>query len=442
MVGGFEGFKLAAILHICGGASRPFIARQGGRSHSFGENYHISSNISSNHVTNIPRICPQCDAPISVREGQMSVCRVCHASQVHSEPNLAENWRRCPNCDLFFKAAPLQFVFCPNCQTNQVHPENDGIVKWERGHSAPRVHTDLSHPDTLFHITHNTGRTAFQLVFSWWQPYQAAIERFFVTLWPTSLFTFTSEERRALRLAARGSYKFSEINDPRLAKWLTCRGRSSAVSGLETIQPKIARHLVKTLESLRLDGIQFIDEQLAHSLVRHNGRTLYLDNLRHIDIEVLEILITHAGRGLSLGGLINLTIQEASILARYRGRLSLNSLSKLNSEVLAALVQHSGKSMSLTSLGTLSLSQAQQLKQYRGDLYLRGIRELPPGIDNEFIDFSGKIVLKHHERRPNQPYDTVDTPAESNAAGIALGIVTVACMAVLFALLVTALRGL
>ena len=98
--------------------------------------------------------------------------------------------------------------------------------------------------------------------------------------------------------------------------------------------------------------------------------------------------------------------------------------------------------MSLTSLGTLSLPQAQQLKKYRGDLYLRGIQELPPGIDVEFIDFPGKIVLKHHERRPNQPYDTVDAPAKSNATPIALGIVTVACMAVLFALLMAAFRGL
>ncbi len=394
-------------------------------------------------MTDIPRTCPKCDAAIFVEKGRVSACLVCQASQVHDEPNVDQKWRACPNCDVLFQSAPVKVVCCPNCQTNQIHPEKDGVVQWVPDHSASRVHTDLSHRDPpLPQFTQNSKQTPLRLIFSWWQPYQASIERFFVTLWPTSLLTFTPEERRALRLAARGSYKITEINDPRIAKWLTRRGGSSAFSGLEKIQPEIAKHLVKTFESLRLNGIQFIDEQLARSLVRHNGRTLYLDNLRHVDIEVLEILITHAGRGLSRGGGKNLSIQEASILARYRGRLSLNSLRKLNSEVLAALVQHSGKSMSLTSLGTLSLSQAQQLKQYRGDLYLRGIRELPPGIDTEFIDFSGKIVLKHHERRPNQPYDTVDAPAESNATGIALGIVTVACMVVLFALLVTALRGL
>ncbi|MGI9447854.1 MAG: hypothetical protein ACR2NI_09410, partial [Pirellulales bacterium] len=148
------------------------------------------------------------------------------------------------------------------------------------------------------------------------------------------------------------------------------------------------------------------------------------------------------GRGLSLGGIPNLSIQEASVLARYPGRLSLNSLSNLNSEVLAALVRHPGKSLSLASLGTLSLPQVQQLKQYRGDLYLRGIRELPAGIDTELTHFPGKIVLKYHERRPTQTNDRVDVSAESNAARIALGIVTVACMAALFALLMASLSGL
>lgn len=333
-------------------------------------------------------------------------------------------------------------IFCPRCQTDLGHQQQRGFVIRDEDFTPPLPPPELSHKDLFLQSAYKSRRTAFQLFFSWWQPYLAAIERFFVSLWPTSLFTFTAEERRALRLAARGTYRFSEINDPRLAKWLTRQGGSSALSGLEKIRPEIAKHLVKTSESLRLNGVQYIDEQLAHTLVQHNGRTLYLDNLRHVDIEVLEILINHAGRGLSLGGIPNLSIQEASVLARYPGRLSLNSLSNLNSEVLAALVRHPGKSLSLASLGTLSLPQVQQLKQYRGDLYLRGIRELPAGIDTELTHFPGKIVLKYHERRPTQTNDRVDVSAESNAARIALGIVTVACMAALFALLMASLSGL
>ena len=304
-----------------------------------------------------------------------------------------------------------------------------------------QVHTDLSHQETPHQSTDGPRRTALAKLFSWLQPYQAALERFCVTLWPTSLFTFTTEERRALRLAGRGNYKFTEIKDPRIAKWLSHRAGSSALSGLTTIQPAIAKQLVKTSDSLRLSGIQYLDESLALHLVRHRGRTLYLDKLYHVDLEVLEILVTHAGRGLSLGGIKNLSIQEASVLARYRGRLSLNNLNNLNSETLASLVQHTGKSISLGSLDTLTQPQARQLKKYRGDLYLRGIPELPPGIDLEFIEFPGKVVLMHHERRPIQSYASFEAPAKDLAARIALGIVALACMAALFALLVAALSN-
>ena len=401
----------------------------------------IPVGVLVNHVTDIPRTCPKCNQPIFVKNGRVSQCSVCQANQVHADTYSGEKWRNCPNCTLLFQAPPIQVVSCPKCQTNQIHQDDDGIVKWERDSSAPQVHTELSQQETPLQSTGGPRRTALAILFSWWQPYQAAFEVFCVTFWPTSLFTFTTEGRRALRLAGLGNYKFKEINDPRIAKWLAHRGGSSALNGLETIQPAIAKQIVKTSDSLRLSGIQYLDESLAHGLAGHSGRTLYLDNLHHVDLEVLEILITHAGRGLSLDGIKNLSIQEASVLARYRGRLSLNNLSNLNSEILAALVQHTGKSISFGSLDTLTQPQARQLKKYGGDLYLRGIPELPPGIDSEFIEFPGKIVLMHHERRPIQTYASGDAPAEDLAARIAMGIVTFVCMAALFALLIAALSN-
>ncbi|MEE2796554.1 MAG: hypothetical protein VYA49_04145, partial [Planctomycetota bacterium] len=78
----------------------------------------------------------------------------------------------------------------------------------------------MSQSDTVPESPHNARRPAFRLFLAWWQPSQAAIERFLVTIWPTSLFTFTDEERRVLRLATHGTYRFSQINGPRLAKWL------------------------------------------------------------------------------------------------------------------------------------------------------------------------------------------------------------------------------
>jgi len=393
-------------------------------------------------VANNAKTCPRCRALFVPENGHFLTCPNCHASQARDAAYSEQKWRNCLKCKVPFQASSSRMIFCPRCQTDFGPQDQEDIVIWENACAFPRTPTEPSHEDSFLQSTHKSRRTIFQVFLSWWQPNQAALERFCITLWPTSLFTFTKDERRALRLASRGSYQFQEINDPRIAKWLTRRGILSALRGLETLRPDIARQIVQTPDSLRLSGINYLDESLAHSLARHRGRTLYLDNLQHVDIEVLEILITHGGRGLSLGGIKHLSIQEASVLARYRGRLSLNSLSNLNSEVLSALVQHVGKSLSLASLKTLSLPQAQQLKQYRGDLYLRGIQELPPGMNSEFIDFPGKIVLMHHERRSAKTHASVETTTEDLGARIALGVVAFACIAALFALVVAAFSNL
>ena len=256
-------------------------------------------------------------------------------------------------------------------------------------------------------------------------------------------FTLYVYDRRAkgTTLSAPWQLYFHRNQRPSHCKVVKSPRRFFSTEWSDNNPTAIAKQIVKTSDSLRLSGIQYLDESLARYLVRHSGRTLYLDNLYHIDLEVLEILISHAGRGLSLGGLKDFSIQEASVLARYPGRLSLNNVTNLNSETLATLVEHTGKSISFGSLDTLTQLQTSQLKKYRGDLYLRGIPELPPGVDSEFIEFPGKIVLMHHERRPIQTYASGDAPAEDLAARIALGIVTFACMAALFALLMAVLSN-
>ena len=108
------------------------------------------------------------------------------------------------------------------------------------------------------------------------------------------------------------------------------------------------------------------------------------------------------------------------------------------------MYEHTGKSMSLASLEKLSHPQAQPTQGvYRGDLYLRGLPEIPlTGIESAFVEFPGKIVLMHHERRPIQAYASVDAPAEDRRCAYShWGIVTFACMAALFALLVAALSN-
>ncbi len=330
---------------------------------------------------------------------------------------------------------------CPNCQTSQIHEDNGNFVKWERGSATVEQRSTLSDRDKFFQSEHRTRQTLFQPFLTRWKRYRIAVEKFCVMFWPVDLFTFTPVERRALRLAARDNFTFTKITDPRLAKWLSRRGGQWATSKLQTIQPNIAKHLVRTSDALRLNGLQYIDDSLASTLANHRGRTLYLDNLRHIDIEVLEILVRHTGRGLSLSGLNELSIQEAAILSNYRGRLSVNGLANPDSATLAALVQHSGKSMSLSSLKSLSQSQAKQFAKYKGDLYLRGLREIPREADSEFDHFSGKIVLKHHERHPLSHTATADNQSGNTMTQIGLWFVMAACVIILFVLLISGLKN-
>ena len=330
---------------------------------------------------------------------------------------------------------------CPGCQTNQIHEDRSGSVEWERGSATAEQRSASSHQDRFFQSEHKTRQTIFQSLLTRWRRYRVAVEKFCVTFWPVDLFTFTLEERRALRLAARDSFTFTELNDPRIAKWLSYRGGQWAISSLQTIQPEIAKNLVQTSDSLRLNGIRYLNNSLASTLASHRGRTLYLDNLYHIDIEVLEILTRHTGRGLSLGGLSDLSIQEATVLSKYRGRLSVNGLTNPNSATLAALMQHSGKSMSFGALKNLSHSQAQQFAIYKGDLYLRGLREIPCEVDSEFDNFSGKIVLKHHERHPLPHVVTVDSQSGKTMTHIGLWILMAACVTILFLLLISGLKS-
>ena len=360
---------------------------------------------------------------------------------MHLLPKARDKWRTCPNCNILFQAAPVRIVSCPGCQTNQIHEDKGNFVEWERGSAAVEQRSTLSHQDRFYQSEHKARQTFFQTLLTQWKRYRVAFEKFCVMYWPIDLFTFTLEERRALRLAARDSFTFSKITDPRIAKWLSHRGGQWAISKLQTIQPDIAKHLVRTSDALRLNGIQYIDDSLASTLAKHRGRTLYLDNLHHIDIEVLEILVRHAGRGLSLSGLNDLSIQEAAILSNYRGRLSVNGLANPDSTTLAALVQHSGKSMSLSSLKSLSHSQAKQFARYKGDLYLRGLREIPREADSEFDNFSGKIVLKHHERHPLSHMAAVDNQSGNTMTHIGLWIVIAACVTILFLLLISGLKS-
>ena len=387
-----------------------------------------------------PQKCPSCQTTFQPEVGQASHCPNCQTSQFHVAVATRDKWRMCPHCNVLFQAPPAKIVSCPGCQTNQIHADKEGFVKWERTVADDKLRRRLSQDDRTFQYTPRTHQTFFQRLLSHWKRYRIAFEKLCITFWPVDLFTFTQEERRALRLAARDSFTFTKLNDPRIAKWLSHRGGQRALTNLQTIQPEIAKILVNTSDSLRLNAIQYLDNPLASTLASHRGRTLYLDNLHHIDIDVLEALARHTGRGLSLGGLASLSIQEALVLSNYRGRLSLNGLTNPNSATLAALMQHPGKSMSFGSLKSLSYPQAQQFATYKGDLYLQGLRDIPHEANSELDHFEGKIVLMHHERHPIAHRVTENRHSEKIMTRVRLCIAIATCIAILCLLLAFVLR--
>ena len=122
-----------------------------------------------------------------------------------ASPTSKNNGGSAQTVTFFFKRCLIQIVSCPNCQTSQVHPEKDGIVQWEKDHAAPRRSQLTSVKRRhFFSPTTDLIETAFQFFFSWWQPYQAKIERFFVTT--LAKFTLHIHSRREKGSSLSGTW--------------------------------------------------------------------------------------------------------------------------------------------------------------------------------------------------------------------------------------------
>ena len=195
------------------------------------------------------------DARSNQRLGKASHCPNCQTSQFHVAVATRDKWRMCPQLQCSFSGPTSQ-----NCVLSGLPDEPNscrqrGLCKMgTRPLQMINSVEDLSQDDRTFQYTPRTHQTFLQRLLSHWKRYRIAFEKLCITFWPVDLFTFTQEERRALRLAARDSFTFTKLNDPRIAKWLSHRGGQRALTNLQTIQPEIAKILVKTSDSLRLNG--------------------------------------------------------------------------------------------------------------------------------------------------------------------------------------------
>lgn len=318
-----------------------------------------------------------------------------------------ENLRNCPGCGKPFSADPGRISQCPACGRLVLFDDLHRRVAFERGDlnadDQPSVSSRTQLADSQPEPK-NKEPSAFigpllTSQFARWQPYQAALERQLIDVWPARLLTFTKHERWALRASQRGQFGFTQLLDPRLARYLAAGPAPVRLNSLESLSLPIARQLARSRSSLHLRAVSRLDIPTATALANHRGETLALDGLTSLTDEMAATLARHQGEGLSLDGISRIEPSIAAVLAEYRGRLALNGLSSLTPAVATQLADHRGNALSLAGIRQLAPETAMALAGYEGDLYLEGLDDLTGELARAFHDFTGKLQLRFHEIR-------------------------------------------
>lgn len=363
-----------------------------------------------------------------------------------------EKPRKCPGCDHVFVAGSGAIAQCPACGRLVLFNDDGRTVKFERGglsqqlceNEANRLTDQLPQPEGAAARKSEPGRTSLATRFlgglvSRWRPYQVSLEQQLIDWWPAGLFTFTQHERWALRAAQREQFGFTQLFDPRLAKYLANRCDAVRLDSLTSLSVPIATQLARSRQSVYLRGLTELAPETAAALARHRGQTLALDGLRSLPDDIARTLVRHQGRGLSLGGLTRIDSGTAGILSEYRGRLALNGVAALTPGVATALADHCGASLSLAGIQRLSAEAATALAAYQGDLYLEGLTELAGDLPQAFEAFTGKIKLEYHEIRRRSRRAAAEDH-EDNYSLLVMAAVAVTCVLGLLTLLAAALR--
>lgn len=360
--------------------------------------------------------------------------------------------RKCPGCGQVFVAGSGTIAQCPSCGRLVLFNDSGHTVAFERGglrqqpcqNEANRPIGQPAQPEGATPQQGDPGRTSLVMRFlgglaSRWRPYQVSLEQQLIDWWPAGFFTFTQHERWALRAAQREQFGFTQLFDPRLAKYLASRSDSVRLDSLTSLSVPIATQLARSRQSVYLRGLSELDPETAGALARHRGQTLALDGLIALPDDIARTLARHRGRGLSLGGLTHLDSGTAGILAEYRGRIALNGVAALTPGVAAALADHCGASLSLVGIRQLSTEAATALAAYEGDLYLEGLTELAGDLPRAFEAFTGKIKLTFHEIRRRRRRAAAKDFEDSRSVFV-MAAVAIACVLGLLAVLAAALR--
>ncbi len=369
--------------------------------------FRISSAAMSNPADQNEHKCPTCGQAFTAVPGRSKQCSTCETSARSTPQDADQSRRNCPGCGKAFSASSDTIAQCPACGRLVLFDDRRRRVAFEQGdlpNGKPLPSGEQSQATGSLPFARKKDRPAvlgplIARQAARWLPYQAALEKQLVDLWPARLFTFTKHERWQLRASQREQFDFRQLHDPRFAKYLAASPGPVLLDSLESLAPAIARQLARTPFSIYLRGLTSLDTTTAATLAKHGGETLALDGLSSLSDDLAEALARHQGKGLSLDGLFRIEANTAAILAEYRGRLALNGLSSLTPAVAAELAEHRGKSLSFAGIQQLTPETARALARYEGDFYFEGLTELTGELAQAFHDFSGKLQLKFHEIR-------------------------------------------
>ena len=161
---------------------------------------------------------------------------------------------------------------------------------------------------------------------------------------------------------------------------------------LTSIEPDVATELAKLKSEsgdLLLNGLNFINKEVAEELTRFNGYRLQLNGLTNINNEVAEALANFQGKVLSLNGLASIDKEIVKELAKFKGDWLMLGLTSLDRDDAWEFAKGEGNGLSLDRLSSIDKDVAHELSRFQGyRLSLKGLASISKDVAHELAKFS------------------------------------------------------
>lgn len=180
------------------------------------------------------------------------------------------------------------------------------------------------------------------------------------------------------------------------AFWLNKSQSSLSFDVLESITPEAARVLLHNYHhSIGFHALKIDTIELAKAIAIHPD-DLILDGITYLNHEIAEVLMTHKGQHLSLRGIKKIDLKTAEIFVRYEeGEENTKYLSLALEEIdadVATVFSKADRSHYLGSLRTMSDDVALILSKSKfSDLVLINTIEMSESARNMISNFAGDL---------------------------------------------------